>query len=128
MANHVYHPPVELPDHVISYAQGLKDHKADYGEVAMNSEADLADGVAKANALLPRAKEIQDLELKLAALKEAYNKDAVPLWRLFSERLGYAKTFATKNGKNALLNFLRAFQHHQTHSAAAAAAKEDPKK
>ncbi len=118
MSNHVYHPPAELPDHVISYAQGLKDHKSDYGEVAMNSEADLADVVAKASALLPKAKQIQDLELQLAALKEAYNKDAVPLWKLFSEKLAYAKTFATKNGKNAQLNFLRAFQHHQTHSAA----------
>src|SRR5207302_2065470 len=119
MAKHVFYPPVELPDHVIAYAQGLADHKSEYGEVPENAPADLKDVVAQARKLLPLAQEIENLQLSLAAKLDAYHRASLPLWTAFSERLAYAKVYAEKSGKAALLNFLRNYQHHtKGHSAA----------
>jgi len=126
MSLRLFYPPVDLPDQVQSYAQGVADHKADYGAIPQNSPADLKAVVAHAKTLEPLAEECHDLELTLAAKLEAYHKAAAPLWKEFSEKLGYAKVYAQKNEKTALLNFLRGFQHHVVRHAAAAAAGAVP--
>ena len=121
---HPFYPPVELPTHVETYAQGLADHRADYGDVPLNSPADLKGIVADATKLGPLADEIHSLQLTLAAKLDSYHKAASPLWGSFSEKLGHAKVHAEKNKKAALLNFLRTFQHHtKGHEAAKAAQK-----
>lgn len=119
MSNHAFHPPSELPSQVLSYVNGLTDHAKEFGAVPMNSPKELNEVKAKAHALEPRAKEIHDLEVKLAALKEDYNRDAVPLWHAVSEHLGYAKLHADKQDKQTLKNFLAAFAHHQARAKAA---------
>lgn len=123
---HPYYPSPELPRHVESYAQGLVDHAADYGSVTANSPKELAPVVKLAQDLEGAAKEIEDLQLELAAKLEAFHKAAWPLWTQFSEKLGYAETYAKKNGKGALLNFLKTYQHHVEHHAAAKAAGAAP--
>jgi hypothetical protein len=122
MSNHVFHPPVELADHAIAYAQGLVDHAGDYGPVPMNSPSELAPIISMATPLVPKAKEIHDLELKLAALRESYNAQALPLWAAFSDKLAHARVYAEHGGRNALLNFLRTYQHHGARHAAAKSA------
>lgn len=119
MPNRQFHPPVELPTQAISYAQALVEHASDYGDVPANAPADLAPIVAQAKELEPMAKEIHDLELTLAAKRELYYRAAGPLWTQFSERVGHARLYAEKNGKGALLNFVRLFQHHTARHAAA---------
>lgn len=119
MSRHPFYPSPELPTQIVSYAQGLADHQADYGDVPMNAPKDLAGVVEFAKQLSPLAKEIHDLELELAAKNERYHLAAAPLWTQFSERVGHAKLYAEKNGKDALLNFLRSFQHHTSRHAAA---------
>lgn len=106
-----------------AYAQGLADHKADYGEVPENAPKDLQPLVKQAQELESISHEIQQLELTVAAKKEAYYKKAAPLWTAFSEKLGFAKIHAQKNDKHALLNFLRNYQHHVKGHAAAQSAK-----
>jgi hypothetical protein len=121
--SHVFYAPVDLPEHVQAYADGLAHHKADYGEVPENAPADLKDLAAQAKKLAPLAAEVHDLELQLAAKRDAYHKAVAPLWQAFSEKLAYAKVFAEKQHKTALLNFLRNYQHHtKGHKAATAAA------
>lgn len=122
MSRH-FSPPIELPDHVQAYAQGLADHKADYGEVPENAPKELQPIVKEAKDLEALSHEIENLELTLAAKKEAYYKKAMPLWTAFSEKLGYAKVYAQKNDRRALLNFLRNYQHHVKGHAAAKAAE-----
>jgi hypothetical protein len=126
MPKHVFYPPIELADHVTSYIQGLKDHRADYGDVPENAPADLKSLEAEAKKLEPMAKEIEDLQLQLAAKLEAYHRAAAPLWTHFSEKLGHAKVHADKNDKTALLNFLKGFQHHARNHAAARTAHAAP--
>jgi hypothetical protein len=121
MSLHVFYPSPELPDQVVSYAQGLVDHHKDYGDVQGNAPADLKDAVAQAKKLQPMAEEIQKLQLEVASKLDAYHRAAAPLWAAFAERLGYARVFAQRAGNNALLNFLRNYQHHtRGHQAAQA--------
>jgi hypothetical protein len=129
MANHVFHPPADTVDQVISYVEGLVEHGADYGTIPMNGAKDLASIKAQAHALEPKAKEIHDLELKLALLQEQFNVAAVPLWHKWTEHMSYAKVYAEKNHKVSLTNFLRAFgQHHARATAAKAAQPPAPAK
>ena len=124
MPNHIFHPPAELPDQAVSYVETLQAHKDEYGPIPMNGPKDLAEVLKQAKALQPKAKAIHDLELKLAAMHEDYSRAALPLWTAFSERLGYAKVYAEKNKKTALLSFLRGFVHHTVRHAAAKASSE----
>jgi hypothetical protein len=132
MATHLFYPPVELPAQVQSYAQGLKDHHAEYGDVPGNSPAELRSIVDAAARLEPLADEIHDLELTLAAKLEAYHRAAAPLWKAFSEKVGLASVHAQKQDKRALASFLKAYKHHQQRSRAKAqadaAAGDDPGK
>jgi hypothetical protein len=119
MTTRIFYPPVELPTQVQAYAQGLVDHKTDYGTVPQNSPAELKSIVSQAKELEPMAQEIHDLELTIASKMEDYHKAAAPLWKEFSEKLGYAKVYAEKNDKSALMNFLRNYQHHVVRRTAA---------
>ena len=126
MSSHVFYPPVELATLIQTYAQSLVDHKGDYGTVPENSPSDLKPLVGQAKELEPMANEIHDLQLTLATRMEAYHKAAAPLWKAFSEKVGYAKVYAQKNDKAALLNFLRNYQHHTGRHAAAEKAGATP--
>lgn len=126
MSKGVFYPPTELPDQVVGYAQALKTHATEYGAVPANGEADLAPLVVDARKLQPLAQEIADLELTLAAKMEQYHRAAAPLWTAFSEKVGQAKLHAEKQGKAALLDFVRGYRHHAArHAAAKASAKAE---
>jgi len=117
-----FHAPTELADHVIAYSEGLGHHEAVYGKVPENSPADLKPLVADANKLKPVAKEIADLELRLATLRAQYDKQATSLWTRFTEKLAYARVFADKSKNAPLTSFLGTFSHHVTKHKAAQAA------
>jgi hypothetical protein len=122
MASHVFYPSPELPDQVLAYADGLKHHKSEFGDVVGNAPADLKSAVAEANQLKPQADEIEALQIQLAAKLDAYHKAAAPLWKEFSERLGYARNYAAKKDNAALKAFLLAYRHNEGRHAAKAAA------
>jgi hypothetical protein len=126
MAQHVFYPSPELPDQVLSYSDGLKHHKSEFGEVVGNSPADLKAAVAQATKLKPQADEIEELQIQLAAKLDAYHKAAAPLWKEFSERLGYARTFADKKDNAALKSFLLAFRHNEGRHTAKATTTTPP--
>ena len=107
-----FYAPVELPSLVVAYAQGLHQHKAEYGDVPSSSPTDLKPLVQAASALDPDAEEIHNLELTLAAKKEAYHKKALPLWKKFSEKVRIARVHAGAQSKEALETFLKAFRYH----------------
>jgi hypothetical protein len=119
MSNHVFHPSIELADHVLGYAHGLKAHNDDYGDVPGSSPGELKPLEHDAEKLLPLAEKLHELELQVAAQRERYNRAAAPLWTAFSEKIQIARTHAEKQQKHALLAFVRTFQHHaQRHRAA----------
>jgi len=128
MAHHVFYPSSELPDQVIAYVDGLKHHHKEFGDVTGNSQADLKELVADAKRLQPDAAEIERLQVELAARLDAYHKAAAPLWAAFSERLGYARTYATTHQHAALSSFLLAFRHNQGRHAAKKTAATPPAK
>jgi len=67
----------------------------------------------------------QEVWIQLASKLDAYHKAAAPLWEKFSERLGYAHTYAEKKKNAALSTFLLAFRHnHGRHTASKAAAQQ----
>ncbi len=131
MAHHVFYPSPELPDQVIAYAEGLKAHHKEFGDVIGNGPNELKQVLADAKRLQPEAAEIERLQVELAARLDAYHKAAAPLWAAFSERLGYARTFAAKHDNAALTTFLLAFRHnegrHAAKKAAAGASTGQPK-
>lgn len=128
MTKHLFYPPVELPDQVESYVSGLKNHHKEFGDVTGNSEKELKDVLARARDLQPISAEIEQLQLQLAKRLDEYHKAAGPLWTAFSERLGYARTFADKHDNPALASFLKAFRHNEgRHNAATGAEEKKPK-
>jgi hypothetical protein len=98
----------------------------EFGEVVGDAAADLKSAVAQANQLKPQAHEIEQLQIQLAAKLDAYHKAAAPLWKEFSERLGYARNYADKKENAALKAFLLAFRHNEGRHAAKAASATTP--
>jgi hypothetical protein len=126
MAHHIFYPSSELPNQVISYAAGLHNHHKEFGDVTGNGASELKDAVTHAKKLQPLAEEIETLQTQLAAKLDAYHKAAAPLWTEFSERLGYARTFAEKKSNKALDDFLLAYRHNAGRHAAKVASGGTP--
>lgn len=124
--NTVFHPPVEMPNQIVSYDAGLKANAATYGAVIGNSPADLQPLVARAQQLQPLAHEIEQMRLALAAKEEQYAAQASPLWSDWSEKLKYARTFAETHKNEHLQSFLLAFRHNEGRHAAKVAAQGGP--
>jgi hypothetical protein len=122
----VYHPPVDLPAQVQSYNRKLGAESAQLGVPTGSSQADLAPLVVQAVALQPQADAIAALERQLLAKKQAYNRDAKPLWDLFDLKLEHARTDANKTKNAALKEFLSHYGARPDHHADAPADESTP--
>src|SRR5581483_3835574 len=99
MANHIFHPPTEMPAQIISFAHGVEASAADFGNVPGMDPTSVKNLADSALPLQPLAEQIAQMEIKLASLKESYNQQALPVWTAFSTMVALAKTFAEKSGK-----------------------------